>query len=164
MGREQLWWLVFSEWWVFYFAEKPLLPWMQDIFKTGLLVVRELFKSHQPFNLIHGIFRAECATNADVSQNSEVFHVIMTIQRQFHQNHRKIMLWQPLIMRQKNERHWKNFSQWPSLFWIQMTEYLHNSFWPPDKLLGTVKQWFVEDRRQGRARFHRARWGEVTWF
>ena len=65
---------------------------MQDILKTGLLVVRELFNSHQPFNLIHGIFRAECATNADVSQNSEVFHVIMTIQRQFHQNHRKIML------------------------------------------------------------------------
>ena len=65
---------------------------MQDIFKTGLLVVRELFKSHQPFNLIHGIFQAECATNADVSQNSEVFHVIMTIQRQFHQKHRKIML------------------------------------------------------------------------
>ena len=30
-------------------------------------------------------------------------------------------------------------------------------FWPPDKLLGTVKQWFVEDRRQGRARFHRVR-------
>ena len=30
-------------------------------------------------------------------------------------------------------------------------------FWPPDKSFGTVRQWFVEDRRQGRARFHRVR-------
>ena len=45
-----------------------------------VLAVRELFNSHCPFDLIHGTFLTVCATDSDISQNNEVFHVIMTIQ------------------------------------------------------------------------------------
>ena len=64
------------------FCEKHYFLECKTYFRQSprVLVVRELFNSHCPFNLIHGTFLTVCATESDISQNNEVFHVIMTIQ------------------------------------------------------------------------------------
>ena len=64
------------------FCEKHYFLECKTCFRQSprVLAVRELFNSHCPFNLIHGTFLTVCATESDISQNNEVFHVIMTIQ------------------------------------------------------------------------------------
>ena len=63
------------------FCEKHYFLECKTCFRQSprVLAVRELFNSHCPFNLIHGTFLTVCATESDISQNNEVFHVIMTI-------------------------------------------------------------------------------------